>query len=183
MAWSHVISALVKKRAELSGDLVSHDRQRKLITTKIDHIDSALAIFGFDGVPQQIKTKMKAPPRLFKRGRLRRMVADITRERPELRNPRDIALEVFERMGWDMDDAHLFDQVVPKVVHVAADLKLVRADFAAKPLTCSNTPSNFSRPGAVSPAQGRGVPDRHCSSGDDPQAKRRVPRIVGDSAG
>ena len=38
-------------------------------------------------------------------------------------------------------DSETAEYRVPKVIHVAADLKLVREDFA-KSLTCSNSPSS-----------------------------------------
>ena len=125
MAEPHVISALVKKRAELSGELAAHDRKRRAITDRLAHVDSVLAMFGYDDDPKAIKPRKKAPPRMFKRGQLRRTVADIGRQLPELKDNRLIAVEVISRLGWDSGNTELIEQVREKVKDVR---KVTRAE-------------------------------------------------------
>jgi hypothetical protein len=118
MAEPHVISALVKKRAELAGDLAAHDRKRRAITDGLAHVDSVLAMFGYEDDPKAIKPRRKAPPRMFKRGQLRRTVADIGRQLPDLKDDRAIAVEVVSRLGWDAGNTELVEQVREKVKDV-----------------------------------------------------------------
>lgn len=118
MAEPHVISALVKKRIELAGELAAHDRKRRAITDRLAHVDSVLAIFGYEGDPKAIKPRKKAPPRMFKRGQLRRRVADIGRQLPDLKDNRAIAVEVVSRLGWDAKNTELVEQVREKVKDV-----------------------------------------------------------------
>ena len=73
MSESHAISALRRKRAELSGELVELEKQRKAIVSRINHADETLRLFGFQGDPNDIPARMKCP-RLFRRGQLQRMV-------------------------------------------------------------------------------------------------------------
>ena len=115
MAKSLVISALVKKRAELAGELAVHDSKRQALAERLAHVDSVLAIFEFGRDPKTIKPRRKIAPRMFKRGRLRRMIADIGRQIPELKVNRAIASEVISRMGWDIGSAQLIAQVRDKV--------------------------------------------------------------------
>lgn len=118
MADPHVITALVKKRAELAGELAARDRRRRAITDRLAHVDSVLALFGYEDDPKAIKPRKRAPPRMFKRGQLRRTVADIGRQLPELSDNRAIAIEVVSRMGWDHQNTELVDHVREKVKDV-----------------------------------------------------------------
>ena len=118
MAEPHAISALVKKRAELSGELSVHDGKRKAILDRLANVDSVLAMFGYEQDPATIKPRRKAENRIFKRGMLRRTVADIARQRPDLIDNRAIAVEVILRMGWDLESAGLVAQVRDKVKDV-----------------------------------------------------------------
>jgi transposase-like protein len=52
MGTTHVISALVAKRAELSGKVLDLDRQKAKLRSEIRHIDHALAIFGYRDPPR-----------------------------------------------------------------------------------------------------------------------------------
>ena len=61
------------------------------------------------------RARQKQSTRLFKSGHLRRLIYDLRRERPELTVNRDIAAEVLQRMGWDVDDATLLATVAEKV--------------------------------------------------------------------
>ena len=115
MAESHAISALVKKRSELAGELAAHDRKRRAITDRLSHVDSVLGMFGYEADPRAIKPRKKAPPRMFKRGQLRRTVADIGRQMPDLNDNRAIAAEVVSRLGWDVGCTELVEQVREKV--------------------------------------------------------------------
>ena len=118
MAEPHVISALVKKRGELAGELAEIDKRRREITGRIAHVDSVLTMFGYDGDPKAIPTIRKQTGRLFKRGQLRRIIYDLRRERPELTVNKEIAAEVLKRLGWDTDNGTLLSTVAEKVKDV-----------------------------------------------------------------
>lgn len=118
MAEPHAISALVKKRAELSGELAVHDGKRKAILDRLANVDSVLTMFGYESDPATIKPRRKAPTRMFKRGILRRTVADIARQRQDFCDNRAIAVEVILRMGWDLESTGLVAQIRDKVKDV-----------------------------------------------------------------
>jgi hypothetical protein len=114
MAETHVISGLVRKRAELSGELLAINRERRKVMDAIDKVDAVLVTMGYTGWPEAIKPR-KRQKRLFKRGRLKRMVADCRRQRPDLTAHCDIAHEVMKRLGWNVDDMDLLESVASKV--------------------------------------------------------------------
>ncbi len=109
-----MISALVRKRAELSGELLGINKQRRAVMDKIDKVDAVLVTMGYTGWPEAIKPRRKQT-RLFKRGRLKRMVLDIRRERPGLNHTLDIASEIVRRMKWNENDLVLLEAVAGKV--------------------------------------------------------------------
>ena len=111
----HVITALVRKRSELAGDLNDLDRQRADLRRRLSQVDQALKEFGYQHDPQSIPARKKQSPKLFKNGHLRRMIYDIRRERPELASNQDIATEVARRMGWYAGDEDLLVSIAGKV--------------------------------------------------------------------
>jgi hypothetical protein len=107
MGEPHVISALVRKRAELAGELLRADKVRQRIKANLQKIDRSLALFGYSADPTTIKPIRKQSPRLFKKGQLRRMIHDLRRSRPDLITNDAIAAEVVRRMKWNSDDCGL----------------------------------------------------------------------------
>jgi hypothetical protein len=118
MADPHVITALVKKRGELAGELAEIDKRRREIAARISHVDSTLAMFGYGDDPKAIPARRKQTGRIFKRGQLRRLIYDLHRERPDLAVNRDIAVEVLRRLQMDIGDTTLLASVAQKVKDV-----------------------------------------------------------------
>ncbi len=76
MAELHVVTALVAKRAELSGELGKADERRAAIKAHIANLDAVLRLFRYAGDPAKIKPRRKRNW-IFKRGELQRMVLEI----------------------------------------------------------------------------------------------------------
>lgn len=81
MSESHVISALVAKRSELSG-LVEHYMQEiKRMDADLHHIDASIKLFDPDYDLRTIKIKQHRKVNLyFKHGESARLVLDVLRE-------------------------------------------------------------------------------------------------------
>ena len=84
-------------------------------------------MFGYGNGPKTIPAHKKQSTRLFKSGHLRRLIYDLRRERPELTVNRDIAAEVLQRMGWNLDDATLLATVAEKVKDVRKVMNAIGA--------------------------------------------------------
>ncbi len=112
----HVISGLVRKRAELAGELEKLDARRAAIKAHIANIDAVLRLFLYQGDPAQIKPKRKRNW-MFRRGELQRMVIDIERAAASPLHKDDIALEVMNRKGW-AHDPDLLETIGNKVKDV-----------------------------------------------------------------
>lgn len=131
MAESHVVSALVQKRAELSGELAQLDERRAALKAHIANIDAVLRLFRYIGDPTKIKPRRRRGW-MFRRGELQRLILDIERDaRRPLRND-EFAHEVIIRKGWD-PIPDLLDSVADKVKDVRKRLARsgARTDLAA----------------------------------------------------
>ncbi len=116
MAELHVVTALVAKRAELSGKLENLDERRAAIKAHIANLDAVLRLFRYAGDPAKIKPRRKHNW-MFRRGELARMVHDIEREATKPLHRDDIALEVLNRKRW-AHDPDLLETVADKVKDV-----------------------------------------------------------------
>lgn len=116
MAEPHVVTALVAKRAELSGEIEKLDERRAALKAHIVNLDAVLRLFRYAGDPAKIKPRRKRNW-IFRRGELQRMVLDIEREATKPLHKDDIALEVLSRKGW-AHDPDLLETVAEKVTDV-----------------------------------------------------------------
>ena len=116
MAEPHIVTALVAKRAELSGELVRLDERRAALKYHIANLDAVLRLFRYAGDPAKIKPKRKRNW-IFRRGELQRLVHDIERQATKPLHRDDIALEVLSRKGW-AHDPDLLETVADKVKDV-----------------------------------------------------------------
>ena len=116
MAEPHVVTALVAKRAELSGELAKLDERRTAIKAHIATLDAVLRLFCYKGDPAKIKPRRKRNW-IFRRGELQRLVLDIEREATKPLHRDDIAAEVLTRKGW-AHDPDLLETVAEKVKDV-----------------------------------------------------------------
>ncbi len=116
MAESHVVTALVAKRAELSGDLERLYERRDAIKAHVAHLDAVLRLFCYRGDPAKIKPRRKRNW-IFRRGELQRMVIDIERDATAPLHKEEIALEVMSRKVWS-PDPDLLETVSDKVKDV-----------------------------------------------------------------
>lgn len=116
MAEPHVVTALVAKRAELSGELAKLDERRAALKAHLNHLDAVLRLFCYAGDPTKIKPRRKRNW-IFRRGELQRMVLDIERQATKPLDKRDISAEVLARKGW-ANDPDLLETVADKVKDV-----------------------------------------------------------------
>ena len=133
MAEPHVITALVKKRGELAGELAEIDKRRREIAGRIDHVDHVLTMFGYGDDPKAIPARRKHSGRIFKHGQLRRLIYDLRRERPELSINRQIAAEIMRRLQWDLKNEVLLTAVVEKVKDARKVIMRRAANTPSKP--------------------------------------------------
>ena len=100
----YMVTGLVKKRAEVAGEIASiHDRLNSLVKD-LEHIDATLRIVAPDTEVESIRPAMFRPPADWsKRGQMSRIMLSILRQAKEPLTSREIAAQLILERGMAMD--------------------------------------------------------------------------------
>ena len=77
MADTHIISALVKKRAELRGDIIHYKQLIATLDKDLQTIDATIKIFDVDYDISSIKPVIKSRNRFFNNGEAKVLVLEV----------------------------------------------------------------------------------------------------------
>lgn len=116
MADPHVISALVKKRAELAGEIeATHKRLGEMIEA-LQKLDDTLLLFDPDYEVEGIKPKAFRPPQDWsKRGEMTRAILNVLRQASEPLTTREVALQVMKERAVDTNNAPLVKSMQKRI--------------------------------------------------------------------
>ncbi len=116
MAESHVVSALVSKRAEIAGLIARTEQQLGQFRADLVHLDATLRLFAPELEPKTIPAKrIRQADLWFERGELPRRVLDaLRRAREPIRAP-DVVRAVMIDKGLDPADRPTFAHVQWKI--------------------------------------------------------------------
>jgi hypothetical protein len=112
MADPIVVSQLIKKRAELAGLIDAKRVELNAILRDLDHLDAVIKLFAPEKVPELLPVKRRASDRTFARHELTRRIFNILRESDRPMTARQIADQIVEDKGTDVDPAMLKGRVV-----------------------------------------------------------------------
>jgi hypothetical protein len=116
MAEPHVITALSKKRAQLSGDIERTQHELQDMIRDLEHLDRTLLLFDPSYEIASIKPKAFRPPADWsKRGEMTRLILGILRKAAEPLTSRDIALQLMAERALDVADEKLLRLMVKRV--------------------------------------------------------------------
>jgi len=132
MANQYVIAGLVRKRADLAGEIEStHERLRQMVQ-ELEHLDATLLLFDPDYQVEGIKPKAFRPPKdLANRGQMSRIVLSILRQATEPLTTRDIALQLLIERALDKSDQRLLRTMTKRVgvaLRIQRDKGLTRSE-------------------------------------------------------
>ena len=111
-----VLSGLVKRRAELAGDIEkTHEALRKMVLD-LENIDATILQFDPDFRVEMIRPKAFRPPKDWaNRGQMSRIILSILRQASEPLTSRDIALELLVERALDKSDQRLLRLMTKRV--------------------------------------------------------------------
>ncbi len=113
------LAALIRKRAELAGEIERTHAAMKRMLADLDSLDATLRIFDPGIEVAAIRPKAFRPPADWaKRGEMTRVVLDILRQAAEPMTTRDIAFQLLIERALDDNDAKLL-RLMGKRVGVA----------------------------------------------------------------
>ncbi|MBL26027.1 MAG: hypothetical protein CMM50_00555 [Rhodospirillaceae bacterium] len=124
MAQSHVLSALIDKRATLLGQINALEEQIAKIHDQLAHVDGCMRIFGYEGAPET--SALPRRPRvgqLFEKGELSRFLLDQIRQHPDGITIEALAAGMRERKGWSPDDPRYGATITKRVRKSLGKLK------------------------------------------------------------
>lgn len=112
----YVLQGLVKRRAELAGEIeTAHERLRRMIDD-LEKLDSVILQFDPQHDVEGIRPKAFRPPEDWAhRGEMTRTVLSILRQAVEPMTTRDIALEMLVSRALNKDDQKLLALMVKRV--------------------------------------------------------------------
>ena len=116
MAESHVVSALVNKRAEIAGMIARTEQQLGQFRADLVHLDATIRLFAPGMEPKTIPAKrIRQSDLWFEQGELSRRVLDALRRAGEPIRAPDLARAVMIDKGLDPADRPSFVRVQWKV--------------------------------------------------------------------
>lgn len=123
---NYVLEGLVKRRAQLAGDIErAHEALRKMVVD-LEVLDAAILQFDPAFPVESIKPKGFRPPSDWAhRGEMSRLVLNIIRQAAEPMTARDIAIEMLISRALDKSDQRLL-KIMAKRVGVALRIQRER---------------------------------------------------------
>jgi hypothetical protein len=120
---SFVLAGLVKRRAELAGDIENTHAKLRQLVADLENLDATILQFDPDYHVEAIRPKAFRPPKDWaNRGEMTRIVLSILRQATEPLTTRDIALEMLVSRALDRNDQRLL-RLMTKRVGVALRLQ------------------------------------------------------------
>ena len=101
MAETHVLSALTKKRAEVSGEIKHYEKLLKQSKLNLQSIDQTIHLFDESYDLRTIKAKRVHRERYFKTGEAKVLILDVLRTATEPLNTNDISTKIAFNRGFE----------------------------------------------------------------------------------
>ena len=101
MAETHVISALTKKRAEVSGEIKHYEKLIKQSKFSLQSIDQTIHLFDENYDLRTIKAKRVHKERYFKTGEAKILILDMLRTATEPMSTNDISKKIAFSRSFD----------------------------------------------------------------------------------
>ena len=128
----YVLNGLVKRRAEVTGEIeATHERLKKLLAD-LESLDATILQFDPSHRVEAIRPRAMRPPKDWShRGEMSRVVLSILRQAAEPLTTRDIALELLVARAMDKRDQKLLKLMTKRVavaLRIQRDNGVVRSE-------------------------------------------------------
>jgi hypothetical protein len=111
-----VVSGLIKRRAQLAGDIEKAHESLRMMVQDLENLDATILQFEPDFKVETIRPKAFRPPKDWSnRGQMTRIVLSILRQAAEPLTSRDVALELLVERALDKNDQRLLRLMTKRV--------------------------------------------------------------------
>ena len=104
MAEQHVVTALIRKRAEIAGQLEAAQNTARQLIIDLDHVDATLRLYVPDIDLEEIKPKPLPPRHAAFRGEVSRLILEALRVAPEGMTAQALAQHFMAERGMNTAD-------------------------------------------------------------------------------
>lgn len=112
----YLVNGLVKRRAEIAGQIEALHEQLKKLLADLEAIDNALGVIDPTIACEQIKPRALRPPSDWANyGQMTRVVLNILRSSSEPLTTKDIALQMMVERALSKDDQRLLNRMTKRV--------------------------------------------------------------------
>lgn len=115
MAEPHVVTALIRKRAELAGQIEHTQTQLRQFIIDLDNLDATIRLFKPDIDLEEIRPKPLPPRHHAFKGEVSRIVLDTLRQADKPLTTHDLAQHVMAERGLNTADKRLVQLVGKRV--------------------------------------------------------------------
>jgi len=115
MAETHVLSALTKKRSEVSGEIKYYEKLLKKSKLNLQSIDQTIHLFDESYDLRTIKAKRVHKERYFRTGEAKVLILDMLRTATEPMSTNNIAKKIAFNRGFDNEegfDVNHFQKII-----------------------------------------------------------------------
>jgi len=108
----HVVSQLITKKEELTGELNYHKGKMKQLEDVISSLDTSIKVFDPRFDIKSIKSKRYSPNKqYFQRGESHTLVLDVLRKAKAAITTNEITIEVMKKKRLDYEDKNLITSI------------------------------------------------------------------------
>jgi hypothetical protein len=111
----HVLSGLIRKRAEIAGQLEAAQMQVRQLIINLDSLDATIRLFAPDIDLEEIRPKPVPPRHTAFHGQVSRIILDVLRETGLPLTTKDVARHVMEARGLNVADPRLSHTILKRV--------------------------------------------------------------------
>ena len=115
MTESHVLSALIKKRAEIAGQIEHHQSRFRNLIVDLDNVDATIRLFDPDIDLAEIKAKPLPPRNQAFKGEVSRIVFESLRQSDRPLTAQEIAQHVMVGRGLNTTDKRMVKLIGKRV--------------------------------------------------------------------
>jgi hypothetical protein len=123
MGYGHTIDGLLRKRAEMAGEVEALQAKLGALISDMTHIDATIRVFRPDIDLADLPEKLAPAPFTGFRGEIQRFLIDTLRTSERPMNTHELAAATMRKRGLDPSDRVMFNLIAKRTGYALAKLR------------------------------------------------------------